>query len=150
MKKIKFLNVFLIILLVLNILFFIARIYNIAVFEGEVEYSEYSLGQSIVLVRIIGLFFLQRAFYSIIKNDFFNDFSNFNFKRSGLFFLLAGFGSIILNVIIIIRNSYDAEEFFYSNLGQDLLLIVIGFSLFIIADVIQNGNVLKTENDLTI
>ncbi len=150
MKKIKFLHGFLVTLLVLNTLFFFAQIYNIAVFEGEFEYSEYVLGQSVILISIIGLFFLQRALYSIIKNGFFNNTAYSNLKRAGLFFLMVGFGSIILNVVIIMRNSYDILELLYSNLGQDVLLIIVGFSLFILADVIQNGNILKNENDLTI
>mgnify|MGYP003629343613 CR=1 FL=1 len=150
MKKIKFLHGFLVTLLVLNTLFFIAQIYNITMFEGEFEYSHYVLGQGVILISIIALFFLQRALYSIIKNGFFNKFAHTNFKWAGLFFLLTGFGSIILNVVIIVRNSYDILELLNSNLGQDLLLIMVGFSLFVIADVVQNGNILKTENDLTI
>ena len=150
MKKIKFLRGFLIILLVINTLFFIAQIYNITVFEGGFEYSEYLLGQSIILISIVGLFFLQKALYSIIKNGFFNHSAYFNFKRAGLFFLLAGFGSIILNVVIIVRNPNDVLELLHSSLGQNFLLIMVGYSLFIIADVVKNGSILKTENDLTI
>ena len=150
MKKMKFLHGFLVTIIVLNTLFFFAQIYNFTVFEGAFKYSEIVLELIVILMSIIGLFFLQRSLNAIIKNGFFNTMAFSNFKKSGSFFLLAGFGSIILSAVVIIGNSYDILELLSSSLGQDILLIIIGFSLFIIADVFENGNILKIENDLTI
>ena len=149
-KKIKSLHRFLITLIVLNTLFFVAKIYNILVFEGEFEFSEIVLNISISLIVIAGLCFLQSALFSIIKKGFFNNNAYNNFKNSGIFFLVAGSGGAIIDIVMIIRTSDNIFELLYSNLGSDFLLIMIGFSLFTLADLVQNGNFIKTENDLTI
>ena len=94
--------------------------------------------------------FLQSALFSIIKKGFFNNNAYNNFKNSGIFFLVAGSGGAIIDIVMIIRTSDNIFELLYSNLGSDFLLIMIGFSLFTLADLVQNGNFIKTENDLTI
>ncbi len=150
MRKIKFLHGFLVILLFLFTLSIFAQFYSFKIFEGEFKYSDFIINMSISLITIISLFFLQRALYAIIRNGFFNNIAYFNLKKVGLFFLIAGFGGAIFDIVMISRISDDVIESLYSNLGHDILLVMVGFSLFILADVIQNGSILKQENVLTI
>ncbi|PWH83741.1 hypothetical protein DIS18_04085 [Algibacter marinivivus] len=150
MKKIKFLHGLLIVLLTLFTISFFAELYNFKTFEGEYLYSHFIINMSISLIIIIGLFFKQRALYSIIRKGFFNSTIHANFKKAGLFFLIAGFGGVVFDVVMISKISDRIVELLYSNLGKDFLLIMVGFSLFILADIIQNGSNLKLENDLTI
>ena len=150
MRKIKFLHGSLVILMLLFTLSFFTQIYSFTIFEGEFKYSEFIIYMSISLIIIISLFFLQRALYSIIRNGFFNNLTFFNLKKAGLFLLMAGFGGAIFDLVMISRMSDYIIESLYSNLRHDTLLIIVGFNLFILADVIQNGSILKQENELTI
>lgn len=150
MEKIKYLHRFLVPLFLLFIIKFFAEFYNFKIFEGEHLYSHFVINISISLMIIVGLFFLERALYSVVRNGFFSNTIYSNFRRAGLFFFIAGFGRAIFDVVIIFRISDRIIELLYSNLGQDFLLLMVGFSLFILADIIKNGNILKMENDLTI
>ena len=158
MKKIKFLNAFIILLIILFIVNYLTNIYlefftnllvtyetgsNKYIFGSYTRYA----GTIISLFTFIGLFFIQRGLYATIKNGFFNQSSASRFKISGMLFLVSGILSLIFNVLLF---SNSQEIALVTNFGQDLLLILIGFSLYIIADIIINGKILKQENDLTI
>lgn len=149
MRKIKILHGILVILL----LFFCLNIYNMFIifktFVG-ISYSDYIITICFSVITIIGLFFLQRAFYLIIKKGVFNTGTNSNFKKAGLFFLISGVGSTLFNSYMIFTDSDNTSHNFFFNFEKDFLLIMIGFGLFILADIIKNGNILKQENELTI
>lgn len=149
MKKIKFLNRFLITLLLLFVSGFFMNFYNFRVFKG-ILYFDFIMYSCFALSIIIGLFFVQRALSLIIKNGIFNNIAAKKLKNGGLFFLISGLGSILYRIIIFIRKPDPNSEFFFSNVEKNFLLIMIGFSIYIMADVIKNGNLLKQENELTI
>ncbi len=158
MKKIKFLNAFIILLIIIFIINYLTNIY-LEFFENlsgvyETGSNKYIFGSYtrhtgtiISLFTFIGLFFIQRGLYATIKNGFFNQSSATKFKISGMLFLVSGILSLIFDVLLF---SNSQEIALVTNFGQDLLLILIGFSLYIIADIIINGRILKQENDLTI
>ena len=149
MRKIKFLHGFLIFLL----LIFCLNIYNTFIifksFEG-ISNSDFIITIIFSVITIIGLFFLQRAFYFIIKKEIFNTSTISNFKKTGLFFLISGIGSTLFNSYMIFTDSDNTSHNFFFDFEKDFLLIMIGFGLFILADIIENGNILKQENELTI
>lgn len=118
-------------------------------FEG-ITYSDFVITICFSVITIIGLFFLQRAFYFIIKKGIFNTGATSNFKKAGLFFLVPGIGSTLFNTVMIFKDSNHASHNFFFNFEKDFLLIMIGFGLFILADIIENGKILKQENELTI
>ena len=118
-------------------------------FEG-ITYSDFIITIIFSVITIIGLFFLQRAFYLIIKKGIFNTSTISNFKKAGWFFLISGIGSTLYNNFMIFTDSDNTSHNFFFNFEKDFLLIMIGFGLFILADIIKNGNILKQENELTI
>ena len=149
MRKIKFLHGFLIFLL----LIFCLNIYNTFIifksFEG-ISNSDFIITIIFSVITIIGLFFLQRAFYFIIKKGIFNTSTISNFKKGGLFFLISGIGTTLFNTFMIFTDSDNTSHNFFFNFEKDFLLIMIGFGLFILADIIENGYIFKQENELTI
>ncbi len=99
------------------------------------------------ILTFIGLLFIKNGLGVIIKEGFFNLKSATKFKTGGKLFLISGCLSLIFSIVL----TYSSQELIlFGVMGQDFLLLVIGFSLYIIADILQNGNQLKQENELTI
>ena len=150
MKKIKVFHWFLVILLVLFTIGFLTNIYLFQSFPSEIR-TGLLITSFFSLLIILAAFFLQRALYRIIKNGFFSTIVSKQFNISGLFFLLSGLGDFIFNIV---KKSKDLDAvsqlYFFPNLATDFLLIMIGFGLFILAEFVENGNVIQQENDLTI
>ncbi len=149
MRKIKFLHGLLIFLLLIFCLNIFQMYIIFKSFDG-ISYSDFIITICFSIITIIGLFFLQRAFYLIIKKGIFNIRTISNFKKAGLFVLISGIGSTLFNSYMIFTDSEITSHNFFFNFEKDFLLILIGFGLFILADIIENGNILKQENELTI
>jgi len=158
MRKLKFLNVFVIVLIIIYIIHYLTTVYlefftNFldsykAVSENFVfgYYTQY-VGMIISILTFIGLFFIQKGLSTTIKNGFFNQSNATKFKIAGQLFLVSGVLSLIFEALLF----YNSQEItFIPKLGQNLLLIIISYSLFIIADIIIKGSLIKQENDLTI
>ncbi len=96
---------------------------------------------------LIGLYKAQQGLFSILKNGFFNHKSEQKLNQSGVFFILSGISSIIYNILIMSELKLDI---FINNFVQHIIILLIGFGLFIFSDFIKKGGVLKHENDLTI
>jgi len=152
MKKIKFLNGFVVLLILLHTAGFVSNIYISEfsakyknAFNTDTYFGSYMVYIYLFLriILIIGLIYIQRGLTIIIRNGFFNKRSSNSLKKAGFFFLISG----VLNTIIHLIEYYPLGNIY---LGQDFLILLIGFSLYIIDDIIDNGNTLKQENDLTI
>ncbi|PYE83110.1 hypothetical protein DFQ11_101541 [Winogradskyella epiphytica] len=158
MKRIKYLNVFVIMLIIIYLLYFIGNIAVVFLTDIMEPYGALSKGflfgnytQYIVTVlpvfTFLGLLFVKKGLSTIIKEGFFNLKSGMQFKTGGKLFLVSGLLSFLFDFSIL----YDSKSFnLLGNLGQDFLLMVIGFSLYIVADILQNGSLIQQENDLTI
>lgn len=159
MKKIKFLNGLVIILIIIYVLHFVTNIYltfftpHFMNFSDEFYkkfifgYYTQFVGLIFSVITFIGLFFIQQGLKTTIKEGFFNKKSSFKFKTGGQLFLISGVLSLVFDLSLVY---YSVSISLFESLGQDFLLIMVGFGLFVFADVIQNGNILKQENELTI
>ena len=158
MRKIKFLNAFVKVLIVIYICHFAANFY-LTFFTDFIKsyedlYKGFIFGYYTQFVSIafsiltfLGLLLIKIGLGSIIKDGLFNFKSATKFKTAGKLFLVSGFLSLVFSVVLFYRSQ---ELALIGEIGQDFLLMVIGFSLYIIADVLQNGSLLKQENELTI
>ncbi|WP_298237571.1 DUF2975 domain-containing protein [uncultured Algibacter sp.] len=159
MKKINFLNGFVKILIIVFMIHFVTSIYltffapdfiNISdEFHKNSIFGYYTQFMTLTfsIITFIGLIFIQRGLGITIKNGFFNKGSGLKFKTAGKLFLISGVLSLIFDLMI----AYQSENIvLFGNLGLNLLLMIVGFSLHIISDIIQNGSLIKQENDLTI
>ncbi|MEP1488954.1 MAG: DUF2975 domain-containing protein [Algibacter sp.] len=160
MKKIKILNYLVIALFLMNLIWFAQHLYYLnepvkIMRNGEITIPEYNplkdygflLNLCFNFLFLIGIFFVQRGLYNIIKKGFFNTKSNSLFRKGGLLFIISGFCNFFINIIIPLLKG---QNFFKIFIGNDFYILVIGLSLYLTADLIQDGSLLKQENDLTI
>lgn len=158
MKKIKLLNGFVLFLVLITLIFFAGNIYISSFTEFGADLNKMDehlvLGtytrdiQSVVsLILCFGLIFVHLGLKKVIKKGYFNNESAVNFKRGGLFFLLSGTASLIMESYLYFVTKGVAMLGF---IGQDFLILLIGFSLYIVSDVIQNGSLIRQDNELTI
>ena len=160
MKKIKILHWFVIILITSYSLYFLANMYLTFYppefmnfnkeFYNKFIFGYYTqfVGLVFSIVLFIALFFLKNGLNLTIKKGFFNQNSSVNLKTAGKLFLIYGLLNLIWDTILLFYSK--GELYFAAGISSDMLLILIGFSLFIIVDFIDNGNILQQENDLTI
>lgn len=95
----------------------------------------------------MGLVYIRKGLRITLKNGLFNARSSQNFIKAGKYFLISGSLGCIFEFAIFFHSN---GIYILAGLGQYFLLIVLAFVLYIIADVIKNGNNLKIENELTI
>ncbi len=158
MKKIKLLNAFVIGLILIFVLFFIGNVY-ITFFTEFMDqfdhiYDDFIFGyytQFVILffsvISFIGLIYIRKALGITIKNGFFNSKSSEHFINAAIYFFISGILGGSFDVAVFIRSDGATG---FAGFGQNFLLIIIAFVLYIIADIIKNGNELKIDNDLTI
>ncbi|WP_040280563.1 DUF2975 domain-containing protein [Psychroserpens damuponensis] len=158
MKKIQFLNGFVLLLIILYVINFLGNAYLtwfsdfLTQFEHLYEnfifgYYTQFVGLVFSIITFIGLLSVKSGLKEIIKQGFFNSISAGKFIIGGKLFLISGLLNFIFNLILLFRSE---EMLFVGEIGQSFLLMIIGFSLYIISDILQNGNLLKQENELTI
>jgi len=168
MKKIKYLHWFIIGLIVLYTFNYIGSIYVdfftdfTEVTLGDFDYSQFLFGRYtsyvamfLSLFTFIGFIFIKKGLQQIIQNGIFNGKSSEHILNAGRFFTVSGILGFIFNIAISIhssgdRGNMDSIIMRLDSLIVNFLLIILAFVFFIIADIIKNGNELKTENDLTI
>lgn len=100
-----------------------------------------------IAILIFALFNIQKGLQGFIKEGFFNFKSSERFNRSGYLLLLLSVSGIIISFLSM-NQSEDVETL--SNIIIDLLLLAIAFGLLAFSDVIKKGNIIETENNLTI
>ena len=100
-----------------------------------------------IAILIFALFNIQKGLQGFIKEGFFNFKSSERFSRSGYLLLLLSVSGIIITLLGM-NQSQDVETL--SNIIIDLLLLAIGIGLLAFSDVIKKGNIIETENNLTI
>lgn len=97
-----------------------------------------------IAVLILALFNIQKGLQAFIKEGFFN-FKRFN--RSGYLLLLLSVFGIIISLLGMNQSPKDQ---ILSDIILCLLLLAIGIGLLAFSDVIKKGNIIETENNLTI
>lgn len=158
MKRIKLLNAFILFLILIKLVFFIGNIYILSFTEFGTDIKEVDeqlvfgsftsdVHSTLSFILFFGLIFIHLGLKKVIEMGYFNHKSATNFKKGGLFFLISGVASFIIeSYFYFVTKSIALLGF----IGQDLLILLIGFSLYIIADVIENGSLMRQENELTI
>ncbi|SEA15013.1 Protein of unknown function [Flavobacterium gillisiae] len=117
-------------------------------YKGSVfgNYSPYIMLLRIAVV-IIAVFNIQKGLQAFIKNGYFNLKSSVRLKRSGYLLLTI---SILGIVISLVGMRQSTERDLLSDIIMYLLLIAIGVGLLAFSDVIKKGNIIESENNLTI
>ncbi len=159
MKKIKVLHYLVLVLITINIIWFLRyiyyqpKIYKIIFKTAEAQnYAPYQdinflVDMFFYFLVIVSLFSIDFGLFSLIKKGFFNAKSYSWFRIAGLLLVISGFCNLVLHVIIPL---YKGMKFFELFIGNDFLILVLGIGLYALADIIQNGSLLKQENELTI
>jgi hypothetical protein len=159
MHKIKILHYLVIVLLSINTIWFFRyiyyqpEVYKLILITAEVQnYAPYQdinflVDMFFYLLVIVGLIFIHIGLKGLVRKGFFNTKSFYWFRIAGLLFVISGFCNFILHVGIPL---FKGKKFFELFIGNDFLIFVLGIGLYVLADLIQNGNTLKQENDLTI
>ena len=158
MKKIKLLNAFVLGLIIIFVLFFIGNVYvtYFSEFMDQFDhlYGDFIFGyytQFVTLffsaISFIGLIYIRKALGITIKNGFFNSKSSEHFINAAKYFFISGILGGLFDVTLFFRSGGTTG---FSVFGQNFLLIILAFVLYIIVDIIKNGNELQIDNDLTI
>ncbi len=81
----------------------------------------------------------------------FNDKSSRNLIIAGKFFLVSAILGVAFDIAVFIHSDGERQlGVTVESLSKNFLLIILAFVLYIIADIIKNGNELKVDNELTI
>ena len=158
MKKIKLLNAFVLFLIFIMLIFFVGNIYILSFTEygSDLKAIDYQLllgsytrdVQSLVsFILFFGLMFVHLGLNKVIEKGYFNEKSAMDFRRGALFFLISGIASLIIESYLYFVTKTVALLGF---IGQDLFILLIGLTLYIVSDFIQNGNLIKQDYELTI
>ena len=158
MKKIKLLNGFIIFMIAFHILSFATNIYLTEISEfGETlraHYDQVVFGQMTTYIHIAlsiftftGLIYIQSALSNCINKGCFNVRSAKKFKMAGLFLFFSGGFGLIFDLILFRKSEGDL---LFGYLGMGFFMLIIAYSLYIIADVIENGSLMRQDNELTI
>ena len=128
--------------------------YNMSSEEITIIYKESIFGNLspyIMLLRIVVLILtilnIQKGLQAFIKEGVFNFKSSERFKRSGYLLLLLSVSGIIIRLL---GMSQTPKDQILSDIIMYLLLLAIGIGLLAFSDVIKKGNIIETENNLTI
>ena len=158
MKKIKILNRFIIFMIAFHVFSFATNIYlaefsqfskmlkraNDQIFFG---YATPYIHVFLSIFTLIGLIYVQRAISGCIHKGYFNVRSANKFRRAGLFLFLSGGFGLIFDLILFWQSEVGTH---FGYLGMGFFMLIIAFSLYIIADVIEHGSLMRQDNELTI
>lgn len=102
------------------------------------------------LVFSISLIFIKQACRMFLKHSYFNSKSVYYLTIGGFILILSALMG--LGYYIFIISSLTKEQMKHTPAGiiNDVTILVIGFALIAIADIIKKGINIKLENDLTI
>ena len=145
-------------MIVFHLFSFVTNIYLVEFSDyGETltaNYSQVFFGQATPYIPIIlsiltffGLIYVQRAISICILTGYFNVRSANKFRKAGLFLFLSGGLGMIFDLILFWKSKGATH---FGNLGMGLFMLIIAFSLYIIAEVIENGTLLPQDNELNI
>ena len=158
MKKIKFLNGFILFLLTIHVIFFIGNIYisSFTEFGADINkidenlifgsYTRY-IQSTFSLILFFGLIFIHLGLRTLIEKGYFNTESASDFRKGGLFFLISGILSLVMETYLFLVTKVIAHLGF---MAQEFLILLMGISLYILADFIQHGSLMRQDNELTI
>jgi len=158
MKKIKLLNGFVLFLILINLVFFIGNLYVSSFTEFGADLNK--IDENLILgshtrdiqsifsfILIFGLIFVYLGLKKVVGKGYFNADNVKVFKIAGTFFIISGLARLSLESYLFYATQDVAHLGF---MGQDLFILLIGYGLFIIADITENGSLMQQDNELTI
>lgn len=84
---------------------------------------------------------MYRGLFSIIKDEVFNIKAKEKFNRGGIHFLVSGISSFLLGLTILVNDDFQENNYILILLflGKEFLVLIIGLSVYALADIIENG-----------
>lgn len=158
MRKIKYLNGFIVLMLAFHVFSIGTNVYLYEISEFgktlKTNYDQVVFGQATAYIHIalsvltfIGLIYIKNALSNCIDKGYFNVRSANKFRMAGLFLFFSGGFGLIFDLILFWKSE---GEILFGYLGMSFFMLIIAFSLYIIADVIKNGSLMQQDNELTI
>lgn len=115
--------------------------------KSQSELQHFYISSAMIVLLSTGLYLVHQSFTSFIKRSFFNRKSAVYLSSGG--YILAATG-LIGFVMDIIRWNALSESSLITNIAANTMLLLIGFGLTAVSDIIKKGENIKRENDLTI
>jgi hypothetical protein len=140
----------------LPLLLFTNKSYEIAFLGNEVDLGLLPLYKSLITLLLVGtlyfLFFravrlIKRSLKDLSEGNYFSILVISNFKKIGILFLICGFGSAVVKLVLGILLANILK------LGIDsswVIFIIMGLFFLFLGEVFSKAGALKQENDLTI
>lgn len=105
----------------------------------------------LALILTIGFYFIQQSCAMFIQRGYFNSKSALYLTRGG--YIIAA--TAILSFILLLTKLEIPVETksianIITNVGYNTMLLIVGFALVAVSDIIKKGESIKLENDLTI
>ncbi len=99
----------------------------------------------------IGVFYLIKILKLFTNEFYFSERLIHLFRLSGIYLILSGCLGFLLNLTpFIVRELRYMVYLSFDSKSLYIILIIIGLFFFVFSKVIQQGNFIKQENDLTI
>jgi len=103
-----------------------------------------------MLLSASGLYFLQKSCSMFIERSYFNSKSELYLKRGGIILMASAILGFVLDFTPKESASKENLSNVASKIGYNTTLLIMGFAIIAVADIIKKGVNLKRENDLTI
>ncbi len=115
--------------------------------------SKFSRNIVLTLIFTTGLYFIYKSCTMFISKGYFNIKSAIYLKRGGYILTTKALLGLIWTAVNL--DQYDlakkeSQFSLYSGVSANITLLIIGFAIVAVSDIIQKGANIKQENDLTI
>lgn len=138
------------------LLIFTNSSYEIGFLGSQVDLGVLPLYKSVIILLLVGilyyLFFrsvrlIRMSLNDLSEGNYFSQFVIKNFKKIGVLFLICGFGSAFVKLVLglllvnVLKVGIDSSW---------VIFIVMGLFFLFLSEVFDKAHVLQKENDLTI
>ena len=111
-----------------------------------------SINLLLTCVYTVGLYFTHQSCTLFLKKGYFNTQSALYLTKGGYIIMAKAVLSLVKVAIFIDlhKEPMALVKDISSSTTFDIMLFIIGFSLVALSDIIKKGEIIKTENDLTV
>jgi len=111
-----------------------------------------SINLLLTCVYTVGLYFTHQSCILFLRRGYFNTKSALYLTRGGYIIMAKALLSLVIISIYIDlhKEPMALAKHLVSSSTFDIMLFIIGFSLVALSDIIKKGEIIKTENDLTL
>lgn len=112
------------------------------------------MGNNLLFIResllLPALVFIYLALNSFIQAGYFNRRSATLLKRGGMLLIATAIIKVTYTLWHILTINTKNASTIFESVSYEILILIIGFALFIITDFIRKGEAIERENSLTI